>query len=63
MKKILCGLFLIFVSMVTVNAQPPQGMGQSDPEAKKILDGVSTKFKSFKSVVAKFVLKIEIEKP
>ncbi|UAY51483.1 LolA family protein [Ferruginibacter albus] len=32
---------------------------KSDPEAKKILDAVSAKFKTFKSVQSKFSLKIE----
>src|SRR4029077_4370680 len=36
-----------------------KGMGKSDADAKKILDGVSAKFKSFKTVSAKFNLKIE----
>lgn len=40
-------------------AQPPKGMGNSDPDAKKILDAVSAKFKTFKSVQSKFILKIE----
>jgi len=34
-------------------------LGTNDPAAKKILDAVSSKFKSFKSVQAKFSLKIE----
>jgi outer membrane lipoprotein carrier protein len=58
MKKI----FIIFISTlilaINVFAQPA-GMGKSDPEAKKILDAVSTKFRSFKSVQSKFSLKIE----
>ena len=41
-----------------VSAQP-KGMGKSDPDAKKILDEVSAKFKTYKSVQAKFSLKIE----
>ncbi len=41
------------------NAQPLKGMGKSDADAKKILDAVSSKFKTYKSVQAKFVLKIE----
>ncbi|HQW91576.1 MAG TPA: outer membrane lipoprotein carrier protein LolA [Ferruginibacter sp.] len=41
------------------NAQVPKGMGSSDPEAKKILDKVSAKFKTFKSVQSNFSLKIE----
>ena len=40
-------------------AQPPKGLGQSDPAAKKILDGVSAKFKTFKSIQANFKIVIE----
>lgn len=58
MKK-LYGLLLMMFSVITINAQPPKGMGQSDPAAKKILDAVSAKFKTFKSVTAKFILKME----
>jgi outer membrane lipoprotein carrier protein len=58
MKQFICG-FIMFFCMVAVMAQPPKGMGQSDPAAKKVLDGVSAKFKTFKSVTAKFNLKME----
>jgi outer membrane lipoprotein-sorting protein len=34
-------------------------IGKSDQDAKKILDKVSSKFKSYRSVIAHFVLKIE----
>ncbi len=34
-------------------------IGKSDPDAKEILDNVSAKFKTFKSVIARFTLKIE----
>ncbi len=34
-------------------------MGKSDAEAKKVLDAVSSKFKGFKTVAAKFNLRIE----
>lgn len=44
---------------LTVVAQAPKGMGKSDPDAKKILDAVSLKFKTFKTVQGKFSLKIE----
>jgi outer membrane lipoprotein carrier protein len=58
MKKILCGL--LFVSAFSMlKAQPPKGIGQNDPAAKKVLDGVSAKFKTYKSVTAKFNLKME----
>jgi len=58
MKKILPIVPLILLSNLCVLAQP-KGMGKSDPDAKKILDNVSVKFKSFKTVSAKFNLKIE----
>jgi outer membrane lipoprotein carrier protein len=59
MKKFLTGVFLMMFLVSTVNAQPPKGMGTSDPNAKKVLDAVSAKFKTFKSVQAKFSLKVE----
>jgi len=53
-------LLFSFLLLINVSAfAQPKGMGKNDADAKKILDGVSTKFKSFKSVVAKFNLKIE----
>jgi len=58
MKKIIISLLLIVVTVQAVTAQT-KGLGQSDPDAKKILDAVSAKFKSFKSVQAKFLLNIE----
>src|SRR5436190_19222211 len=57
MKKILPLILLILTNLFAI-AQP-KGIGISDPEAKKILDNVSAKFKSFKTVTAKFNLKIE----
>jgi outer membrane lipoprotein carrier protein len=59
MKQFLTGLFLTMLMISSVTAQPPRGMGTSDPNAKKILDAVSAKFKTYKSVQAKFSLKVE----
>ena len=59
MKQILSVVVLMTAMVFTLPAQPPKGMGNSDPEAKKILDAVSAKFKSFKTVQSKFNLKIE----
>ena len=59
MKKVFSLLGLMFAVIFIVNAQAPKGMGSSDPEAKKVLDAVSAKFKTYKSVQAKFSLKIE----
>ena len=49
---------LNLISFVSL-AQAPKGMGKSDPEAKKVLDAVSAKFKTFKTMKANFSLKIE----
>lgn len=51
-------MLLVSMTFVSASAQT-KGLGQNDPEAKKILDAVSAKFKSFKSVQAKFKLQIE----
>ena len=59
MKKIFTLLVITIAGFLTVAAQAPKGMGKSDPEAKKILDAVSSKFKTFKTVQGKFALKIE----
>jgi outer membrane lipoprotein-sorting protein len=58
MKQFFAGL-LMMLSVIVVAAQPPKGMGQSDPAAKKVLDAVSAKFKTFKSVTAKYALTVE----
>ncbi len=58
MNKLLIVLLTLF-SVFTIQAQAPKGMGVNDPAAKKVLDAVSNKFKSFKAVQAKFSLKIE----
>lgn len=50
---------LMTVGFLSINAQVPKGMGSSDPAAKKILDAVSAKFKTFKTVQGKFSLKVE----
>lgn len=56
MKNLLFSIFLL--STIGAFAQP-KGMGRNDADAKKILDGVSAKFKSYKTVTAKFNLRIE----
>lgn len=59
MKKIITGIILLLVvGISSINAQP-KGMGKNDPEAKKVLDAVSAKFKTFKAVQSNFSLKIE----
>lgn len=59
MKKILSAAVFMMALTFTALAQPPKGMGNSDPDAKRILDAVSARFKSFKSVQSNFSLKIE----
>ncbi len=59
MTKIFNLGFLLMMGFFSVTAQVPKGMGNSDPDAKKILDAVSAKFKTYKTVSAKFSLKIE----
>ncbi len=55
------GLFFLVITVFTGNlfAQATKGNGKNDPEAKKVLDAVSAKFKTFKTVKATFTLKIE----
>lgn len=56
MKKLLFGFFML--TGITVFSQS-SFMGKSDLAAKKILDNVSAKFKTYKSVTANFSLRIE----
>ena len=57
MKKFLLVGSLV-ASFFSIKAQN-NSLGSSDPEAKKILDGVSSKFKSYKGVQANFTLAVE----
>ncbi len=59
MKKAITLCICLFVLIFSAVAQPPKSMGQSDPEAKKVLDAVSAKFKTFKTVKAVFNYRIE----
>jgi len=54
-KKLLCSIFLLIT--ITSYSQNTY-IGKSDPEAKEILDNVSAKFKTYKTVTANFSLKI-----
>ena len=59
MIKYLTVILLVF-SAINVNAQAgAKGLGTNDPEAKKILDAVSTKFKSFSTVKGNFSLEVK----
>lgn len=59
MKKFYGFLALMSIIVGSAVAQVPKGMGASDPEGKKVLDAVSAKFKTYKTVQAKFSLKVE----
>ena len=56
MKKLIIFLLLLPVSAgLIAQARPP---GNNDPEAKKVLDAVSAKFKTFKTVKGNFSLEV-----
>jgi outer membrane lipoprotein-sorting protein len=58
MKK-LTFLLALTVGLFTVNGQVGTNPTKNDPEAKKILDAVSAKFKTFKSPQANFTYQVE----
>lgn len=59
MKKLyLVSIFSAF-SIGFLSAQSLNNPTKSDPDAKKILDAVSTKFKTYKTVNANFIYKVE----
>jgi outer membrane lipoprotein-sorting protein len=49
----------VVMMLAAIGFAQPKNMGQSDPEAKKILDAVSAKFKTYKAVQALFTFKNE----
>src|SRR5947209_14000374 len=54
--------FLTFIAIaltVSVNAQSDKNPTKNDPEAKKILDAVSARFKTYRSPEATFTYKVE----
>jgi outer membrane lipoprotein carrier protein len=53
-------IFTLFISLLTITTAFSQGKtATNDPDAKKILDAVSAKFKTFKAPQASFTYKIE----
>ena len=52
-------LSLIFILSGFTSFSQNNSLGKSDPDAKKILDNVSAKFQTYKTVEAHFTLKIE----
>jgi outer membrane lipoprotein carrier protein len=61
MKKKFFAVFILVISLAGLHAQN-NSLGASDPDAKKILDAVSTKMKTYKAIQASFTLKIEDSK-
>lgn len=57
MIKKLLPLVLLFTAFTCFSQT--NSLGKSDPDAKKILDNVSAKFQTYKTIEAHFVLKIE----
>ncbi len=55
MKKV----YILFLLIATIQFSFAQNAGKNDPEAKVILDAVSTKFKGFKTAKATFTYKVE----
>lgn len=60
-SKRLLTFFLLGGWFLTVQAQN-NSLGKNDPDAKKVLDALSAKLKSFKAVQANFSLKVEDSK-
>ncbi len=58
MKKI-CTLVFLLAATILVQAQAGKNPTQNDPEAKKILDAVSAKFRTYKTPQANFTYQIE----
>ncbi len=59
MKISLLTFLALSIFFNTILIAQPKGMGKNDVAAKKILDAVSAKFKTYKTVTANFTLKIE----
>ncbi len=60
MKKYLLVIILVVIGF-GLHAQN-NSAGNNDPDAKKVLDGVSAKFKTYKGVQASFTLQVEDSK-
>jgi len=56
-------IFAILLGMMCFMAQAQNNsLGKNDPDAKKVLDGLSAKLKSYKAVKSNFTLKVEDSK-
>ena len=61
MKRFILALTISIGCLAGIQAQN-NSLGSSDPDAKKILDAVSAKMKTYKAIQATFTLKIEDSK-
>src|SRR6516164_9312061 len=61
MKRFILAVAFLVASLAGIHAQN-NSLGTSDPDAKKILDAVSNKMKTYKAIQAAFTLKIEDSK-
>lgn len=59
MKKIAICVVLMLGTCLAADAQNSNYIGKNDPDAKKVLDGLSAKLNSYKAVQANFILKVE----
>ncbi len=61
MKKLymMMSLLVAGTALMAQTVTTPKNPTKSDPEAKKVLDAVSSKFKTFKTVKATFTYKVE----
>jgi outer membrane lipoprotein carrier protein len=50
---------LCFVGILDIGRAQNNSLGKNDPDAKKVLDALSTKLQSYKSIQADFTLKVE----
>lgn len=56
--KNLIAIFLVLFSVTNIYAQT-NSLGKNDPEAKKLLDAVSAKFKTYKTLKGNFTLEVK----
>jgi len=56
--KNLIAIFLVLSATTNIDAQT-SSLGKNDPEAKKLLDAVSSKFKTYKSIKGNFTLEVK----
>ena len=56
MKRFYATLLVLLIGVITINTN---AQATNDPDAKKVLDGVSAKFKTYKTVKSTFTFKTE----